>query len=74
MSYKTYTFRAGLTGYNNFPTKLESQCEKVKKMVCTNVENKEEVMKMVEVCVRTPKEVRFNIRFLFFLFLSLKLF
>merc|ERR1711887_289499 len=37
-----YIPRSGLGGFANLPTKLESECEKV--------------MKMVEICVKTPKE------------------
>merc|ERR1711970_1552113 len=51
-----YIPRSGLGGYANLPTKLESECEKVMKMVCKDVPKKEEVMKEVEICVKTPKE------------------
>jgi len=51
-----YIPRSGLGGYANLPTNLESECEKVMKMVCKDVPKKEEVMKEVEICVKTPKE------------------
>merc|ERR550519_2913730 len=51
-----YIPRSGLGGYANLPTKLENKCEKVMKMVCKDVPKKEEVMKEVEICVKTPKE------------------
>merc|ERR1719376_421488 len=51
-----YIPRSGLGGFANLPTKLESKCEKVMKMVCKDVPKKEEVMKEVEICVKTPKE------------------
>ena len=52
-----YIPRSGLGGFANLPTKLESKCGKVMKMVCKDVPKKEEVMKEVEICVKTPKEV-----------------
>eukprot|EP00091_Calanus_sinicus_P023281 TRINITY_DN7776_c0_g1_i1.p2 TRINITY_DN7776_c0_g1~~TRINITY_DN7776_c0_g1_i1.p2 ORF type:complete len:101 (-),score=34.91 TRINITY_DN7776_c0_g1_i1:132-434(-) len=51
-----YIPRSGLGGYSNLPTKLDNECEKVMKMVCKDVPKKEEVMKEVEICVKTPKE------------------
>ena len=54
----TYHKRAGLSGYKHLPTKLESECEKTTKMICKDVPNKEEVKKEVEICVKTPKEVK----------------
>ena len=44
-------------GYSNPATKLDNECEKVMKMVCKDIPKKEEVMKEVEICVKTPKEV-----------------
>ena len=52
-----YIPRSGLGGFANLPTKLESKCGKVMKMVCKDVPKKEEVMKEVEICVKTPTEV-----------------
>eukprot|EP00092_Neocalanus_flemingeri_P072131 GFUD01088731.1.p1 GENE.GFUD01088731.1~~GFUD01088731.1.p1 ORF type:complete len:167 (-),score=61.72 GFUD01088731.1:144-644(-) len=51
-----YIPRSGLGGYAPRPSKLESECEKVMKMVCKDIPKKEEVMKDVEICVKTPKE------------------
>merc|ERR1739838_156372 len=51
-----YIPRSGLGGYANLPSKLDSECEKVMRSVCKDVPKKEEVMKEVEICVKTPKE------------------
>jgi len=51
-----YIPRSGLGGYANLPSKLDSECEKVMRNVCKDVPKKEEVMKEVEICVKTPKE------------------
>ena len=53
--------RSGLGGYANLPSKVECEYEKVMKKFCKNVPKKEEVMKEVEICVQTPKEVCINI-------------
>ena len=49
--------RSGFGGYANLPSKLDSECGKVMRKFCKDVPKKEEVMKEVEICVKTPKEV-----------------
>ena len=53
--------RSGFGGNANLPSKLDNECEKVMKKFCKDVPKKEEVMKEVEICVKTPKEVPSNI-------------
>ena len=53
--------RSGFGGYANLPSKLDSECGKVMRKFCKDVPKKEEVMKEVEICVKTPKEVFSNI-------------
>jgi stage III sporulation protein SpoIIIAA len=53
--------RSRLGAYVNLPSKPEAECAKVIKNICKDVPKKEEVVKEVEICVNTPKEVCINI-------------
>ena len=49
--------RSRLGGFANIPREVDTECAKVTKNVCKDIPKKEEVMKEVEICVQTPKEV-----------------